>query len=170
MKISVPLIDGYLPDKYTKHAHNQYKTQDKPTWSFPINIDDAPNGVRSYAVEFLDYDSIPVCGFMWIHWLAANFSGDLKQIPENVSKDSNFDGKYVRGNNSGAGSLVGLDDSFNKDYLGPQPPDKIHAYTLTVYALDTVLDLKEGYWFNEFKNEIKNHVIEKETIELLCKN
>ena len=37
-------------------------------------------------------------------------------------------------------------------YGGSAPPDKEHRYTLKVYALDTVLDLKRGFRLNELSS------------------
>ena len=54
---------------------------------------------------------------------------------------------------------------FNR-YCGPQPPDKTHFYTLAVYALDTKLDLPEGYYLNEFRRAIDGHVLAKATFEI----
>ena len=54
---------------------------------------------------------------------------------------------------------------FNR-YCGPQPPDKTHLYTLAVYALDSKLDLPEGYYLNEFRRAIDGHVLAKATLEI----
>ena len=51
-------------------------------------------------------------------------------------------------------------------YTGPMPPDKTHYYTLTVYALDTKIDLKEGYWLNDFLREMEGHIIDSATISV----
>jgi len=45
-------------------------------------------------------------------------------------------------------------------------PDKTHYYTLTVYALDTKIDLKEGYWLNDFLHEMEGHIIDSATISV----
>ena len=45
--------------------------------------------------------------------------------------------------------MADADPSVAKGYIGPQPPTTVHHYTLTVYALDSELDLKEGFWLNE---------------------
>lgn len=51
-------------------------------------------------------------------------------------------------------------------YTGPMPPDKTHNYSLTVYALDDELELKDGYCLNEFLAKVKDHIIAKTTIEI----
>ena len=42
----------------------------------------------------------------------------------------------------------------------------LHDYTLTVYALDCVLDLEEGYYLNEFRRAARGHVLATSTLEL----
>ena len=48
------------------------RIEGKPSRSFPILVTDAPKEAKTLAVFFRDYDSVPVCGFTWIHRLAAN--------------------------------------------------------------------------------------------------
>lgn len=159
MQISVPLINGYLPDKYGKYAPAQDMLADHPVRSFPIQITDAPTNTKSFALVFVDFDSTPVCGFTWIHWLAANLPTTMTDIPENASRSAK--GQFVQGNNSNAGRLVNGDDRIISGYVGPQPPDKDHDYTLTVYALDSTLPLTDGYWLNDFLHAAKGHVLAK---------
>lgn len=47
----------------------------------------------------------------------------------------------------------------SKTYIGPCPPDKDHLYTLTVYALDKELDLKEGFFLNELRHAMNGHIL-----------
>ena len=51
-----------------------------PMRSLPFTIEHAPEGTRTFALTLLDYDSVPVAGFCWIHWLAANF--DRTEMPD----------------------------------------------------------------------------------------
>ena len=51
-------------------------------------------------------------------------------------------------------------------YVGPQPPDQTHDYTLRVYALDTALPLKNGYWLNEFIHAAHGHILDHGKIDL----
>ena len=50
--------------------------------------------------------------------------------------------------------------------MGPQPPDKIHDYTLMVFALDDTLPLKNKYWLNDFIHAAKGHILAKAQIDL----
>ncbi len=49
-------------------------------------------------------------------------------------------------------------------YGGCAPPDQTHTYRLTVYALDTILDLSPGYWVNEFYKASAGHVLDTATL------
>jgi len=68
MKISVALSNNLLPDKYGKHAAANDIKNGKPIISFPIKLSDIPADAKTNALIFTDPDSIPVCGFEWIHW------------------------------------------------------------------------------------------------------
>ena len=166
MKIKVPDINGYLPDKYSKYAKQEEKYKENPCISFPIEIKEKPGETKSLALTFIDFDAVQVCGFPWIHWTACNIPRDLDYLLENMSTDNILN--IVQGKNSFASFFVGeKDENITMKYAGPTPPDKEHLYTLTVYALDTILDLKNGYYLNDFYKKIKGHVLSKASIEIL---
>ena len=50
------------------------------------------------------------------------------------------------------------------------PPDAPHIYELRVYALDTVLDLKPGFYMNEMFRQMEGHVLEEVVIKGEYKN
>ena len=166
MKINVPLENGLLPDRFGKHAASEYRTENFPTRSFPISVEDVPADTKSIALAFVDFDAIPVGGFCWIHWLACDFTPDTTLIPENASASGEV--VCTQGANSNWSPMSHGSSNpavFNR-YCGPQPPDKTHFYTLAVYALDTKLDLPEGYYLNEFRRAIDGHVLAKATLEI----
>ncbi|MDO4903235.1 MAG: YbhB/YbcL family Raf kinase inhibitor-like protein [Limosilactobacillus sp.] len=164
MQITVPLENGRLADEYGKYAPSDAMLADHPVKSFPIKITDAPEGTKSFALVFIDFDSTPVCGFTWIHWLAANIPADMTDIPANASRE--LADRFIQGNNSNAGRFVNGDSRITQGYVGPQPPDKDHDYTLTVYALDSELDLQPGYWLNEFLKSAHGHILAKSKVKL----
>ncbi len=166
MNISVALKNGLLPDKYGKYAPVEDTIDGHPCVSFPIDVSEVPEGTRSLALTFLDWDAIPVGGFCWIHWIACNFPADTRHIPENASASGAV--PCVQGSNSDWSPLAGshTDPRIIHRYAGPYPPDKTHDYTLTVYALDCELDLEEGYYLNEFRRAIRGHVLAEVSIEL----
>ena len=42
---------------------------------------------------------------------------------------------------------------------------KPHTYELHVYALDTMLDLKPGFNYNELYHKIDGHILGKQTLK-----
>lgn len=159
MKVQVPLTKGLLADKYSKYASPADILGDQPIVSFPIKITDAPKDAKSLALTLVDWDAIPVSGFMWIHWIAANISPDVTEIPENNSQKPKV--PMFQGRNSTAGGLIGNNDPVTAwHYNGPTPPDKTHNYHLSVYALDTELPLKDGFWLNELQDAMRGHILE----------
>lgn len=156
MKIQVPLTkDGLLPDRYSKYAPAADIYNGYPIVSPPITVSDLPKDTTYLALTLLDYDAVPVSGFPWIHWLAANIPV-TKLIPEDASQAKTAD--FVQGRNSNAGHLVHeTDPRITMHYVGPQPPDQVHHYELTVYALDGQLPLQNGYWLNEFRRVLAQH-------------
>jgi Raf kinase inhibitor-like YbhB/YbcL family protein len=141
--ISDGIQNGFFKDCYGKFGM-QFK-KDMPTYSIPFSIQDAPKETRSFVVVLDDADAIPVAGFVWIHWLIAN----LKQtdVPENVSVADIVD--FVQGQNSWGENLYG----------GMAPPNCTHVYDLKVYALDTVLSLRDGFTYDELKLSMEGHVL-----------
>ncbi|MDN4462159.1 YbhB/YbcL family Raf kinase inhibitor-like protein [Fructilactobacillus sanfranciscensis] len=169
MKISVPLQNGWLPDRYTKHANDSDKIDGRPYVSFPINIEEVPTNVQSLALVLTDDDAIPVCGFTYIHWVAANIDPKTTLIPENASHAELIPMTY--GHNSLAGQLLDVQDPMvNEHYVGPTPPDKPHDYHLTLYALDQKLTLKNGFWLNELEAASTDHVLAEANAILPVKN
>lgn len=167
MKASTPLTaEGMLPDLYGKFAPEDAMIDGHPSVSFPIDISDVPENAASLALAFVDFDAVPVGGFCWIHWLACNIDPAVGHIPENASALECI--SMVQGSNSDWSPLAGScdDPRVIHRYAGPYPPDATHDYTLTVYALDCMLDLDEGYFLNDFRRAIRGHVIEKVELEL----
>lgn len=166
MHISVELESGLLPDRFGKHAPEEYQLEGHPIRSFPIEIEGVPAGTKSLALAFVDWDAIPVGGFCWIHWLACNFPPNTTLIPENASASGAV--PCVQGSNSDWSPLAGgwTDPRITQRYAGPYPPDKTHEYTLTMYALDCELGLEEGYFLNEFRRAIKGHVLAEAQLEI----
>lgn len=166
MKISVPTMDGMLPDRYGKYAPDNCKIEGHPCVSFPIDIEGVPPQAKSLALAFLDYDAVPVGGFCWIHWLACNIDPRTTIIPDNASARKTI--PMVQGSNSDWSPLAGgwTDPAITQRYAGPYPPDKDHTYTLLVYALDTMLKLKDGYFLNDFRRAIAGHVLDVVELEI----
>lgn len=157
MRVDVELENGYLPDAYGKYAAEE----DKHGWScrrsFPITVEDIPRDAEALALVFLDWDSVPVCGFPWIHWTAVIRGPfeDALEIPDDASRKCPC--RLVQGYNSAAKS----EPARGVGYVGPCPPDADHAYTLKVFALDEEPDLDGPFWANELMRECREHAIDE---------
>ena len=144
MKVtSTAIVNGLIQDEYGKFGQNFI--DDMPSYSMPFQIVDAPKGTVSYAVILDDKDSVPVCGFVWVHWLVANLKKETVVANESVSDTVDF----VQGNNSWNEPLYG----------GMAPPDKDHVYDLTVYALDKELSLQNGFSLTELESQMDGHIL-----------
>ena len=54
---------------------SQFSPSGMPSYSIPFEIEDAPEGTKSFAVVLEDKDAISASGFVWTHWLIS----DLKR-------------------------------------------------------------------------------------------
>ncbi|WP_125574498.1 YbhB/YbcL family Raf kinase inhibitor-like protein [Levilactobacillus huananensis] len=164
MKVTVALDkSGYLPPIYTSLTTE--KRANQPIVSFPIELAEIPTETTSLAVTLIDYDAVPLTGFPFIHWLAANVPV-MSRIPADFSRS--FVGP--QGQNSWVSRFYGLDDDyFTCHYAGPNPPDQPHHYTLAVFALTHNLDLKNSFFYNDLRAALHDNVLAKAEIEILAK-
>lgn len=154
--ISNGIIDGIIQDKYGKRG--ELNTLGMPTYSLPISIHDAPEGTKSFALVIDDKDAFPVSGgFVWVHWVAANIC--RTEILENESQTAS---DFVQGVNSWLSMQGGQHPAESCSYYGGMaPPDAPHIYDIHVYALDTMLDLKNGFYMNEMYRQMKGHILDE---------
>lgn len=153
---SAGIVNGVIDLKYGKHGTHFLK--DMPDYSLPLEIRNAPEGTKSFAIFLEDRDAIPVARFSWIHWVVANLTEP--KLEENASAKAN--GRFMQGVNSWASPLLGsskLTDTEASRYGGMAPPDKAHVYDLHVFALDSKLDLKDGFFASELFKAMKGHVL-----------
>lgn len=166
MKLIVPTENGYLAYEYGKYAPATARgTNGGPNRSFPVQVAELPAATKAWALTLLDFDAVPVAGFPWIHWLVTNIAPEQTTLPANASRDLTT--QLIQGKNSLASPFVKNNDlDAAKHYIGPTPPDKTHNYQLTVYALDQLLPLINGYWLNEFYHASAGHILAQSQIEL----
>ena len=93
-----------------------------------------PSSTTTLALIMDDPDAMAAVGKVWVDWLQYH----------NLNETSPIEGKTDFGE-------IG--------YGGPAPPDGQHTYVFKAYALDTLLDLKEGYSKQELENAMKDHII-----------
>ncbi len=133
-----------------------------PTYSLPFTIENAPEATVSYAIILEDKDAFPVSGgFSWIHWTAANITRtDIKENESLTATD------FVQGVNSWASMQGGSQSKELSSYYGGMaPPDAPHIYELHVYALDTTLDLENGFNMNDMYKQMDGHVLASFTLK-----
>lgn len=160
MKIwSKNIVGNYLEEKFGANDKTMPNINGMPTTSFHLEWEDLPSKTKSLAIIMDDYDAIPPTGFTWIHWVACNIDPSLKELP--VDASVKMKDKFVQGKNSWASGLLGNSQVIEPLFGGCAPPDKDHVYVLTVYALDTYLDLKNGFFKNELLHKMHGHVLEK---------
>ena len=146
---SIGISNGIIEKKYGSHGV-QFNENDVPTYSIPFKIENAPDKTVSFAFILEDKDAYPVTGFIWVHWLGANLTrSELK-----------------KGGNSWT-SILGNQQTREQTscYGGMAPPDKAHIYELHVFALDKLLDLKNGFYLNELYQEMEGHILEEAVLK-----
>ena len=94
-----------------------------------------PSSTTTLALIMDDPDAMKAVGKVWVHWLTYHDVAD---------SNSKIEGKTDFGE-------IG--------YGGPAPPDGRHTYIFKAYALDTELELKEGYSKQDLEDAMKGHII-----------
>ena len=159
--ISSGIVNGVIADKYGKHG-TQHNANGVPSCSLPLEILETPHGTQSFALFLEDKDACPVCGgFSWVHWVAANIT--RTSLEENASQAAT---DFVQGLNSWV-SIQGGQQSPELSACsgGMAPPNEPHTYELHVYALDTILDFNNGFWFHEMFRQMEGHVLAQGTLK-----
>lgn len=155
------IVDGIILDQYGKRGPmNKYEM---PTFSLPLKIEDAPDDTVSFALVLEDKDAFPVCGFSWIHWTAANIT--KTELQENESQSTT---DFIQGVNSWISEQTPVEVC--SYYGGMAPPNEPHIYEIHVYALDKMLDLKQGFNYNELYHQIEGHILDSATLKGIYNN
>lgn len=160
MKVtSTGIVDGILDVRFGRLAKTDLYKKLVCKRNPQLKITGAPAGTKSYAVYMEDRQAAPVWGFSWIHWLAANITSD--EVPENSTRTAD----YVQGLNSKISPIIPEEIRFTKEeaigYQGPGPRNEPHKYTFRIYALDTMLDLKDGFWLHELFDAMEGHILDE---------
>ncbi len=127
--------EGKIPSKYTCDGENINP---------PLFFKDVPDKAKSLVLIMEDPD-VPIYirqDGMWNHWILFNIPPETTAI----------------GTNQQIG-MPGITTSNKLKYGGPCPPDREHRYFLKLFALDTMLNLKEGATKEQVLEAIKGHVI-----------
>ena len=135
MKLTSPAFEnnGKIPSEYTCDGSDT---------SPELNIADVPKSAKSLVLINDDPDA-PVG--TWDHWIVFN-------IPPNTARISR--GEEPAG--------IGGKNSWGRTgYGGPCPPSGVHRYFFKLYALDTMLNLKEGATKKDIEKAMQGHIIAK---------
>lgn len=130
---------GEIPEKYgyTKQNINP-----------PLRIEDVPDDAKSLVLIVDDPDAVEPAGQIWDHWIMFNIDPDIEEIGEGETPGTEGENSYGE---------IG--------YGGPNPPDRPHTYVFRIYALDQKLRLGEGDSRAEVEAAMRDHVIEKATLD-----
>jgi len=105
-----------------------------------LNIEGIPPEAESLALIVDDPDA--AIG-VWVHWIVFDMPV-IDKIEEN-----SIPGKQ------GANNAGGL------NYHGPCPPSGTHRYFFKIFALDTMLNLKEGISKGQLEKTMQGHILDK---------
>lgn len=138
MKISSSVFEnnGSIPSEYTC---------DGSDISPPLTISEIPTESKTLAIIMDDPDA-PMGTFT--HWVVWNISPKKTEFTkgEKIS--------FPQGKTS-----FGL-----KSYGGPCPPGGTHRYFFKLYALDVILNLKEGASKDDLEKAMKGHIISETSL------
>lgn len=159
MKVSSNgIVNGFIEDRFGAKGE-QFAENGMPNYSLPLEITDAPSATESYVIIMEDRDAVPVSGFSFIHWLVANVKHSTLEENESV-----LNKELVQGVNSYCNAMSKIKPEDAIGYGGPDPPNKPHEYEIRVYALDTMLMLKNGFMLNDLYRAMRSRVLAKAVI------
>lgn len=162
MKLDCSGIEnGRIADRFGNRG-SQFNRFGLCTYSLPFQVGDVPKDTVSFALFLEDKDAFPVSGgFSWVHWTACNILEDHLEENASISRHG-----FVQGLNSYI-SLQGgqLPKEDCVGYAGMSPPDAPHIYELTVYALDCLLDLQDGFLMNQMFRQMEGHILAQQTVK-----
>jgi Raf kinase inhibitor-like YbhB/YbcL family protein len=127
---------GIIPSRYTCEGANI---------SPPLTISDVPAHAKSL-VLIVDDPDVPKhlrADQNWDHWIIFNMDPATQQILETLGPKSGLKGTTTYGHTR---------------YGGPCPPDREHRYFFKLYALDIMLNLKEGAVKKEIEKAMQGHI------------
>ena len=125
---------GVIPSNYTCDGEGV---------SPPLEISHVPERAVSLVLIMDDPDAMKPAGKVWDHWVTFNIPPETTVIGEGENPPG------VMGSNT-RGVLA---------YGGPCPPDGEHRYYFHLYALDTMLNLKEGATKKQVLDATDGHVL-----------
>jgi Raf kinase inhibitor-like YbhB/YbcL family protein len=134
MRITSPAFENYqlIPAKYTCDGQDINPV---------LVIEGVPEKAKSLVLIMDDPDS-PSGDFT--HWLVWNIDPQTKEIKEDSVP---------------ASAVLGMTDFGKPGYGGPCPGSGTHRYFFKLYALDIVLDLKQGAKKSDLEKAMTGHIL-----------
>ncbi len=144
MTLTSPAFDheGDIPSRHTC---------DGPDLSPQLNFSGVPKEAASLVLVCDDPDA-PVG--VWDHFVLYNLSPATPGLPEGLHAAERYPD----------GSLSGRNSWGRHGYGGPCPPQGVHRYYFTLYALDAMLDLPAGASKAEVLRAAKGHILASATL------
>lgn len=113
----------------------------------PLAWSEAPAGTASFTLIMDDPDAL---GGVFTHWIIFNLPPDTQELAEGITKAGEL----------ANGARQGKNDFGKTGYNGPcPPPGKAHHYHLTLYALDTKLELAAGISKKQLLDAMEGHIL-----------
>ena len=109
----------------------------------PLSIRDVPGNTKSLVLIVEDPDAPYKT---WTHWIIFNMEPGVTEVAENDIPPN---------------SLLGENDFGKGAYGGPCPPVGKHRYFFKLYALDIMLEIKEGSSKKQVEEAMKDHILDK---------
>jgi len=136
MKITSPAFkhNEMIPRKYTCQGDDINP---------PLNLEGIPANTKSLVLIVDDPDA-PMG--TWVHWVVFDIP-----VVGSIIEDS-IPGKQ------------GYNDFGRNNYGGPCPPSGTHRYFFKLYALDTILNLKEGIKKQDLEKVMVGHILDEDEI------
>ncbi len=106
-----------------------------------IDFENIPDGTQTLALIMDDPDAMEAVGKIWVHWL----------VFDSIDLSTKFSNGNLR--------KEGKTDFDEIGYGGPAPPNGRHTYIFKAYAVDTKLDLKEGYSKKDLEQAMNGHIL-----------
>ncbi|MEM2918372.1 MAG: YbhB/YbcL family Raf kinase inhibitor-like protein [Candidatus Altiarchaeota archaeon] len=126
--------NGKIPIKYTCQGQDINP---------PLEFSEIPKEAKSLALIMDDPDA-PLG--TWDHWIIWNIPPETKEILEGeIPKNA------IQGQNSWK----------KNSYGGPCPPSGVHRYFFKLYALDTILNIKENSKKSDLEKAMQGHILAK---------
>jgi len=133
MRISSPAFEhnAFIPVKFSCQGKGANP---------PLSIEGVPKETKSLALIVDDPDAP---GGDFVHWVVYN-----APVTNRVEENSVF-GKQ------------GVNSLGKVGYVSPCPPSGAHRYFFKIYALDTLLNLKEGISKTDLESAMAGHILDQ---------